>query len=306
MRPSWIKANGRQDRSIRAFERRLNRTWKKPFELLGVQLFLARQLGAELNDSLHEGRGRKGNAVIAAVTRLHARACQIAAEVLVLLRAGYADGALTRWRSLHEVSVVLQFIRSRGAATAKRYLEHDAVESWKAAQEYSAHHARLNFEPITSTELAQVKLAFEKVIQKHGTNFRHSYGWAALDLKIKKPSFADIEKAAGFEHFRPFYRMASHPTHANPKGILFQIGMIDGVGTLPVGPTNYGLADAGQNTGLTLSQATAALITLAPTFDSLLAIEVMTELSSDIANAFVAAQLRIEARYRNLRKNRPS
>jgi hypothetical protein len=65
---------------------------------------------------------------------------------------------------------------------------------------------------------------------------------------------------------------------------------------LPVGPTNYGLADPGQNTGLSLLQTTAVLIGHAPTVERLLVREVMRELAHRIANAFVKAQFRIERR----------
>jgi len=63
-----------------------------------------------------------------------------------------------------------------------------------------------------------------------------------------------------------------------------------------VGPSNYGLADPGQNTGLSIAQVTALVIEKAPTFERLLVMYVMEELAGQIAHAFVDVQRRIERR----------
>lgn len=66
------------------------------------------------------------------LTRLHARACQIAQEVIVLLSAGLADGAMARWRTLHEVATAALLISENGEALAERYARHDVIESRRA------------------------------------------------------------------------------------------------------------------------------------------------------------------------------
>ena len=58
--------------------------------------------------------------VFEALSRLLARACRIAEEVLVLLKAGYGQGALARWRALHEVAVVADLIAENGEDCAER------------------------------------------------------------------------------------------------------------------------------------------------------------------------------------------
>jgi hypothetical protein len=304
-----IKAVHRDARSLRGFEARLARTWKRPLELLEVQRHLACSLGAAINEELRRHLKRSDEPLVDVLTSLHARACQIAGEVLVLLRAGYAEGAIARWRSLHEGSIVMQFIDRHGAETAKRYLEHEAVESWKGATEYVAHCGRLGFETIDDKELPRIKAAHDAAVEKYGPPFRSSYGWAAHALKLtKRVTFEDVEKCLGLEHWRPFYRLASHPIHANPKSVKQRLGLIDGVSPcLASGPSNYGLADPGQNTGLTLAQATAVMIARAPTSERLLAMFVMRELSAKIARAFVAVQRRIERREARLstRENLP-
>ena len=54
---------------------------------------------------------------------LHGKGCATAAGILVLLRAGFADGALARWRSLYEVELIAHFIADHGLSTAERYAE---------------------------------------------------------------------------------------------------------------------------------------------------------------------------------------
>lgn len=298
LRQEWFEAAHHDDPFLRGFERRLARTWKTGFELLEVQLYLAKSTAAEINDELRRRTTKAEMPLIEVLTSLHARACQIASEVLVLLRAGYPEGAISRWRSLHEVAIVLHFIDGHGVETAQRYLDHDAVESWKGAKEYAEHCGDLGFEPIDPAEFAEVKKACEAAVKKYGPEFNGSYGWAARDLGLKKaPKFEDVTKGAGFAHWRPLYRLASHPVHANPKSVKYRLGMIDGgPRCLPVGPTNYGLADPGQNTGLSLLQTTSVLIGHAPTLERLLVREVMRELAHRMANVFVKAQRRIERR----------
>jgi len=294
-----LNATRRDARSLRGFEQRLWRTWKMPLELLEIQRHLALTLGAEINDELRRCSRREDQPLINVLTSLHARACQVAGEVLVLLRSGYAEGAIARWRSLHEASVVMQFVDKYGSETARRYLEHEAIESWKGAQEYTAHCDRLSFESIDEKELRQIQAAHDAAVKKYGPSFKSAYGWAAQALKLKKErvSFEDVEKGAGMEHWRPFYRLASHPIHANPKSVGHRLGLIDGAHRcLPAGPSNYGLADPGQNTGLTLAQATSVLIVRAATPDRVLAMSIMRELAAKIARTFVAVQRRIERR----------
>ena len=60
------------------------------------------------------------SALIEALLHLHARGCQVASEVEVLLEAGFADGALSRWRTLHEVTTVACFLHKHGNDAGKR------------------------------------------------------------------------------------------------------------------------------------------------------------------------------------------
>ena len=127
--PSILKAHQKE---MKGFEKRLHKEWKKPLDLLETFVILALESGADFNHKFRTEEAEAQNHVFDVLTRLHARACQIAFEVLVLLKNGFADGAHARWRSLHEVTVVASFIKTHGDEVAERYLLHDNIESYKA------------------------------------------------------------------------------------------------------------------------------------------------------------------------------
>ena len=122
--PAMLKSH-RKD--MKGFEKRLHSDWKRPFDLFEAFLVLAREAGDDFNNEFRKDETKAENYVLDALTRLHARACQVASEVLVLLKNGFADGAHARWRSLHEIAVVASFIKAHGNEVAERYLLHDNI-----------------------------------------------------------------------------------------------------------------------------------------------------------------------------------
>lgn len=299
---TWPAQSRHLDRIIRGFNRRLYQRYEAGFELLAMQLLLSRELGEEINRSARAQQPTGGTSqLIDALTRLHGRACQIGHEIAVLLRAGYADGAMARWRTLHEVSVMFQFIAQCGEETATRYLAHDAIESRKAAHGYNAMAARLRHKPFTASELTQIDQAADAALAKYGPDFASDYGWAAVALSIKKPNFAEIERAVKLDHLRPYYKFASHNVHANPKGILYRMGVMNDRSLLPTGPTNLGLTGPAQNTAISLCQITAALANFAPSIDVLCVAAVLNDLPGEIGIAFWKAEKAIQADERKLR-----
>lgn len=149
---------------------------------------------------------------------------------------------MARWRSLHEVATVAQFLSGNADgddALAERYLLHVHVEEWNAAREYAKHCAKLGLEPLTPEEYAARKEAFDELIGRFGKPYGTQYGWAAAKLGMKHPKIADIEAAVGLEYLRPHYRVASHSVHANPRGIFAHLGFFE-ESVLLAGPSNMG------------------------------------------------------------------
>src|ERR1039458_2598896 len=81
--------------------------------------------------------------------RFLVRSCQVTDEIICLLENGFADGAMARWRTLHEIGVVAAVISKHGEEIAKRYVAHQAVESERAMKKYQSCYQQLGYKPIT-------------------------------------------------------------------------------------------------------------------------------------------------------------
>jgi hypothetical protein len=292
LKKRWPRQKRTEQRSLKTFRSNLARRWQVPLDLLSMILTISRELGSAINDQ-RRMEGPIGH-LFDVLTRLHARACQVAGEIISLLYAGYADGAMARWRTLHEIAVTALFIQNGGEECAERYSLHAHVDSYKAALNYQKVCDRLGEPPFEQTKLESMKESCDKLRQRFGPEFLEPYGWAAASLSNRKPKFADIEEDVGIDHLRPYYKMASYNVHANPKGVFYKLGLIPETPLLLAGPSNFGLADPGQNTALSLGQVSSALISLNPTMDAILSAKVMLALSSDVAESFVGVQLALE------------
>jgi len=293
---SWPKESRKLRKERRDFERRLHDRYSIPFELFAMQLRLSRELGDSINQVIRE-RWQTGEVaqLVDALSRLHARGCQISCEIAALLRAGYPDGAMARWRSLHEVSVIFEFIRANGADTAVRYLAHDAIESWNAARGYNAMAKRLKHTPYTDAEMAKMKATANTAVATYGPEFESEYGWAAKALKNRRPKFAEIERAVELDHFRPYYKFASHNVHANPKGVLYRLSTNGDQSIMPTGPSNLGFTPPGNNASLTLNRITVGYANFAESLDALCVVSMLCKLPGQIGKAFVQAERMVEA-----------
>ena len=72
-------------KEIAGFEERLRKLWSEPLNLLDVFVAVSVEIGMEFS-SLHAvDAAKSGDSVFSALTRLHARACQVSSAILVLL-----------------------------------------------------------------------------------------------------------------------------------------------------------------------------------------------------------------------------
>jgi len=285
---------------ISFFETDLRGVYGNAFDLLEMLIVISLEAGDSFNNDFRSKAASANDYVFDVLTRLHARACQVAYEILVLLKAGLADGAHARWRSLHEISVTAFFISTNGNDVAERYLLFDGIESFKAAKIYQENCARLGFEPLSAQELSELRYAHEKLVERFGKSYSFDYGWASAITNIARPTFRDIEKAAGLIHLRPYYKMACHNVHANPRGIFFKLGLYPESGDiLLAGPSNLGLTDPGQLTALSLAQVSTVLLTHQPNIDRMVVCKIMMELEREIGEAFSDAENSIKADIRH-------
>lgn len=280
-----------------AFKERVNELWKEPFDLLEFFLILSIDAGAKFNRENRQLASEQNDYVFEALTRLHAKACLIGQEIITLMRNGYASGAHARWRSLHEIAVTASFIKEHGNEVAERYLNYRHIEAYYAMRQYNKYATQLHYEPFQEDEERNFINVKNSLIKKYGESFENPYGWASKELKKSRPRFTDIERAAGIDHMRPYYKMASNDVHADPNGVFFNIGLHKSKEEkiLLAGPSNLGFADPGSGMAVSLNLINTTLLASRLTVESLIFLHVMSFLVEEINEAFLNTHKFIEA-----------
>ena len=248
-------------------------------------ILLSQEIGSEYNDFIRTDAKYQDSPRFEILSRSHARSCQVALEILVLLKNGFADGAHARWRTLHEIAVETNIISKNDDELAIRYLSFDAIQNYKSAKSYQEHAEELHYQPLSSDEIQELENAYRELIEVYGKDFTNDNGWAIPLVNKSRPSFFDLERKAEFDHIRPFYKLACLNVHGGPRGLLFRLGLNEDQDILLAGPSTNGLGDPIQNTAYSLLQVTASFLTFEPNLDYLTALIVLNKIEQDIFDA---------------------
>ncbi|NQS90559.1 hypothetical protein HQ584_12315 [Patescibacteria group bacterium] len=296
-----IKQNVKRDikrmrEDQKGFEKRLIKRWREP--LLHLEGFIQQCLseGNDFNKKFREKAAKENDYLFEVLTLLHGRGCQIANEILVLLRSGYSGGAYARWRTLHETVVIAMFIKDHGQALAEKYLHYEIVENYKEALEYQKNCYKLGYEPLSDKEIDIIKKRKNEIALKYGNDFFKNYGWTADILPKKERNFKSIEGKVNMGHMYSWYKLACNNVHSGPKSILFTSSLPKTAqGTVILaGPTNYGLADPGQNCAISLNQVTITLLLSKLNYDRILVSKALLLYIDEICTSFVRIQKQLE------------
>lgn len=200
------------------------------------------------------------------ILRLHARSHLIANEILHLCEAGYADGALSRWRSLYELSCICLFITKYGDECAERYAYHSVIDMNNYFQEYEKYKTKLQ-KPHANLHQKNIKFT-ENIKQKYEKEFHSPYGWAKKYLGSDRASFKSIEENVGLDHYRFLYKQASFGIHTSYLNLTDNLGVHDSKEEmLIVGPSSSGVA-------LPIRCAIESLIHITENFSNLSVLEI--------------------------------
>jgi hypothetical protein len=240
------------------FLERLRETWHRPLILFKTCRHLALTTGNEFNK-----QRTQPDLLSETMFRLHARVCLIAAEIEVLMKAGLSSGALTRWRSMHEVGVVLQFL-AKHPTCIQAFIDHEQVASYKGVISFNKVYGRTP-KAFPQDVVNMLKQKHDDAVAHYGPFFKHDNGWAGVVMGYS-PNFAQLEDEVGLKNLRPDYKFASQSVHANVKGIRFELGLYPRTtaNMMLVGPSNIGLADPGSRALNTLLLGTATVNALMP------------------------------------------
>lgn len=197
--------------------------------------------------------------------QLWARSLQTGGEVLALLRFGYPDGALARWRQLHEVEVIARLLADGSPELADAYVEHTRLQSVRWRHDYQRWAKAVGEELFSGREMTQMGETARRVLAER-PEWKGNYGWAHRELLRSQPwyadehgarprhggpTFADLERAVGMREDRLWTAVANQSVH------LTLPAADEGLGGVPE-PDAVFLA--GQLTAATLWLPTAALV----------------------------------------------
>lgn len=225
-----------------------------------------------------------------ALVTLHTRACQVAREVFELIKAGYADGAMARWRALFEMATVASFIADQEEETAERFLKFRVVETFREGKKYEQYHENLGFAPLADSVLDDLREQVDELTDEYGNSFKSHWGWAEKDVE-ENASRRVVASEAGTVQFSPFYTLASNAVHGGSKGSQHRLGLTDDTqgDLLLLGPTDVGFTDPAQLTALMLHRVSAALLDLGeePYWDVMM--NGLEEMAHEVPRMFVTA-----------------
>lgn len=267
-------------------------------DLCEMVLRIAAEMGEEYVDRHFGTEGVPATEWV--LGHLQARACRVAEEALLLLKAGFGLGAFSRWRALHEIVVVGTFIAQHGDELAVRYFEHLAVDRLRAlrlASEYA--HRRKGDDLPDPAELQKLQVDIDALVARYGKAFLGDYGWAADALNTVDPQpqhrgFRRLEAAVKFDHLRTNYHAASSAVHAGPALVLDPPDAYHLGSTLLTGPSLMAIATPAHAVAVALLQSTGTLLTSKQSWAAPFVLATMSELTDRAGEALVESSAKAE------------
>lgn len=273
------------------FKKRNFERWEEPFNLLDLLISISIDVGENLKNRVRSQVVDDNNILFSLLVRLHARACLISKEVSCLLKSGYPDGALARWRALHETNVIIRFISKHGRPAAINYIDYEIVEMYKKATRLNEFQSKLNVAGVNDREISELKKQYNLILDKHGKLFKKPNGWANKFFSHDHIKFSEIEDNVGLDHWRPYYSRASQSVHPNVIGLSNSLGLSESTDDiLLVGPSNSGMTAPGHSSAISLMQATNVLLKQYVNLDSVVIMKLLLSLSQEVGDAFLQVE----------------
>lgn len=270
------------------FSRRNQRRWRPAFDALELLWHVCAEIGGEFNQHYRAEAVEQGDFKFEALTSLHARSLLVAREALTLMRHGYAEGALARWRMLHELTCTALLIQQSSQEVAFRYLASFRFQAYWAARQVNQIIGEDAPDSFSAENLLEMKAECDRLSKELGSDLKEDCEWARPVLDGVSPkarvSFRDIERAANQTGIRPYYQWASQHSHSgyrpNDKGL----GLVETTTPLLlIGPSDAGMPLPLQLVALNLSKISAALLMPKPSLDVAIYIGVIEYFSEAVA-----------------------
>jgi hypothetical protein len=193
----------------------------------------------------------------------HVRACQIANEIKILVKNGFADGAHARWRTLHEISVIFLYLYNSDYETIEMYNDYEVIETYRKANEYNECCEELGLESIEDSEIENLNQKRDFLISKYGKEFTENYGWTMKDLPKGRRNFRELEKFVNLNHLRAIYTWSNESIHGGVSGIKTKLSLRENEQHyFLTGPNDCGFIDPIYFTSVSLSEMSNAFLNM--------------------------------------------
>jgi hypothetical protein len=284
--PDHLAATRADDQGFRA---RCYDRWREPMDLLRILWITAQEIGEA---HAHEGPNGSDPLVFDTLAHLHPRALLITSEIMCLLEGGFADGALARWRSLHETVVTAMFIAKHGHEVARDYRASIWFENHKAARILNEVGDRANIQPFSADEFAEIEAMRDRAEAHIGRRLNGDWDWASIAFSRNRTNFVDLERDVQMDHWRPRYKWASQRVHSAFRRPEELLGMVEAERLMfQIGPSNSGLIDPLHMTAISLSQMTVTFLLYGePNLDRAVYAKIIQTLASDIGDTAVRSE----------------
>lgn len=289
----WEVEHDAQRYDLEGFRNNMEERWGKGLGYLRMLLTCSREAGRNTSKRHNKSKSKKHMYRRWVLVRLHARACQVTDEIICLMENGFADGAMARWRTLHELSVVATLISDGDEDLAERYILHDAVEVKRQADDYDATQVPLGFSPINKREREFIEREYKAVLDRFGLAFAHPYGWAAKCLNHKRPTFKELQVAADRAGMNSYYKMASFNVHAGARSLFFNLSSMGDQDLILAGRSNAGLVEPGERAAQTLSLITSLYVGGTFDFDRIAELNALLNVRDAVSPALQRASKRL-------------
>lgn len=278
------------------FDKILKETWGEALDILDIILSTSIYKGIEFLQHKRALNPPKRAASFEVVTHSYGRAHQVGREIHLLLSGGYADGAEARWRTLHELVVVTSFIVKKGEDTAKRYMDHEVIDTYKTLMTYETYHKPHGIDVVSEKELKAYKLKRDQLIAQYGNLFDLDYGWAAVALGATSRgqiNMFEVEKAVGLEYLRPMFKEANSNVHASSRGTGIRLGLPKAGNEILAGNSLYGIGEVAQHTGFSVLVLEQLLLNIFPSISNEVHIDATYKLMDRLTEAVHKADEKI-------------
>jgi hypothetical protein len=245
--------------SEKGFLERNYQRWKEGFDRLQLFRLCCIEAGQEFQEEFLKYPQFINDPLLGVLMRLHAHACRITGEIIASLTNGYADGALSRWRTLHEMAVTALLLQKYGKPAAEDYIRYGLIQSVNGMEGYQETAAAMRRQPYSPEELEEAKQLREAILDDYGQDFLSRNGWARKYVGGSR--FDKLQKAVGLDKWRNDYAIASRDIHTDYRDMQSLYAMSEAKQeVLLCGQSNSGMVEPAHCTAIALLQITATFI----------------------------------------------